>query len=80
MTTLIAAYNSGGCIGRCDAKCHNATHPVCECICGGRNHGVGHRQAAENTREMAADIIKTHADQKVTDIIVNHVVNQLELL
>jgi hypothetical protein len=37
MTTLIAAYDSEGCIGRCDAKCHNATSPDCHCICGGRN-------------------------------------------
>jgi len=29
MTTLIAAYNSDGCIGRCDAKCYNATEPEC---------------------------------------------------
>jgi hypothetical protein len=58
MTTLISAYNSDGCIGRCDAKCHNATGPDCYCICGGRNHGVGVKQAYSNTREMAADQIE----------------------
>lgn len=52
MATLIAAYNSSGCIGRCDAKCYNATDPDCTCICGGMNHGAGVAKAADNTREM----------------------------
>jgi len=58
MTTLIAAYNSEGCIGRCDAKCYNATTPRCECICGGRNHGVGRKQAENNTCELAEEWIR----------------------
>lgn len=58
MTTLIAAYNSEGCIGRCDAKCYNATHPECDCICGGRNHGAGVQKATENTKELAEDWIE----------------------
>jgi len=41
MTTAIAVYTSDGCVGRCDAKCHNATAPECDCICGGRLHGAG---------------------------------------
>lgn len=52
MATLIAAYNSEGCIGRCDAKCYNATGPECECICGGMNHGAGQQKAEQNTREL----------------------------
>ena len=55
MTTLIAAYNSEGCTGRCDAKCYNATGPDCECICGGLNHGAGVEKAMENTRELAEE-------------------------
>ena len=55
MVTLIAAYNSEGCIGRCDAKCYDATGPDCECICGGMNHGVGRRKAEDNTRELAEE-------------------------
>jgi len=49
MTTLIAVYNSSGLVGRCDAKCYNAKHPVCTCICGGANHGQGLQKAVENT-------------------------------
>lgn len=41
MTTAIAVYDSEGCRGRCDAKCHDARSPDCDCICGGRLHGVG---------------------------------------
>ena len=45
MTTAIAVYTSSGCVGRCDARCHEAVSPVCDCICGGRLHGVGARNA-----------------------------------
>lgn len=52
MTTAIAVYDSEGVVGRCDAKCHNAQSPECDCICGGRLHGVGaDRAVAENTRQ-----------------------------
>lgn len=61
MTTLIAVYSSDGCVGRCDAKCYDAEYPVCECICGGKNHGAGIRQALENTRELAEGWIERHA-------------------
>lgn len=53
MTTLIAVYNSDGCIGRCDARCYDAKDDKCECICHGKNHGAGQSKAMENTREMA---------------------------
>ena len=52
MATLIAVYNSDGCVGRCDARCYNATSEHCDCICGGKNHGAGLDRATENTREM----------------------------
>lgn len=61
MATLIAMYNSEGCVGRCDAKCYLATESECTCICGGRNHGVGQQRAIENTQEMATAIIKSSA-------------------
>jgi hypothetical protein len=31
----------GSLIGRCDARCYNAKHPKCDCVCGGVNHGRG---------------------------------------
>lgn len=32
---------------RCDAKCHNAKEPGCDCICGGRYHGCGNSEIAQ---------------------------------
>jgi hypothetical protein len=51
VTTVIAVYNSDGCVGRCDARCHDAEGPDCDCICGGANHGRGYAGAVETTRE-----------------------------
>lgn len=64
MSTLIAVYNSDGCVGRCDAKCYNATSPVCDCICGGKNHGAGLQQATENTRELADQWLDNYKKEK----------------
>jgi hypothetical protein len=51
MTTVIAVYSSEGCVGRCDARCHEAVKHDCDCICGGKNHGVGVKQAIANNHE-----------------------------
>lgn len=66
MATLIAVYNSDGCVGRCDAKCYDATSPVgsCDCICGGRNHGAGENRAKENTRQYAEEWIDAYKERK----------------
>ena len=61
--TLIAVYNSDGCVGRCDAHCYEATHPHCECICGGANHGAGLKQAQDNTREYCDRMIEQYCDK-----------------
>jgi len=67
MTTLISYQSSSGERGRCDARCYNARHPDCDCICGGANHGVGREQAIENTRQMAEAMIENYArDHGVT--------------
>lgn len=58
MTTLISYHSSGGDEGRCDAKCYNAKHPNCDCICSGSNHGVGLEQATDNCRELAASWVE----------------------
>lgn len=72
MTTAIAIYTSEGCVARCDAKCHNAISPDCDCICGGRLHGVGaDRAIEENTRDWLGDEltdeIKAFADRNGYD-------------
>lgn len=64
MATLIAVYNSRGCVGRCDARCYEAVHPHCECICGGLNHGAGMQQAVANTRTLAQEWINEYTRQR----------------
>jgi hypothetical protein len=67
MTTLIAACNSEGCAGRCDARRYDAAEPGCDCICSGRNHGAGKEQALGNTRELAGSWLE-HARANGQDI------------
>jgi len=64
MTTLIVVSTSQGLAGRCDAKCYEATCTVCECVCGGRNHGMGREKAIDNTRTLAAQWIATYTQEK----------------
>jgi len=64
MTTLIAVYNSEGCVGRCDAKCYNAVHPDCQCVCGSANHGAGLQRAMDNTRAMAEEWVDRYARER----------------
>ncbi len=65
--TLIAVYNSEGCVGRCDAKCYNAECKECNCICGGANHGAGKKRATENTQRMAEEWISKWKETHPTD-------------
>lgn len=80
--TLIAVYNSDGCVGRCDAKCYDAKHADCTCICGGANHGAGKTKAMDNTRELAESWLETwqeaHQGQQFT-FAKNPEVQQLTL-
>lgn len=64
MATVMKWGNSEGTKGRCDAKCHNATKPDCDCMCGGRYHGVGEGQKfRETAREHGLEILKA-AEQR----------------
>ena len=64
MTTLISIHNSDGCQGRCDARCYDATHDNCNCICGGMNHGKGIDQAINNTAELANQWVEEFTKKK----------------
>ena len=55
MTTLIAFYTSDGCVGRCDARCYEATTLECHCICGGANHGASLDKAIGSTTKIFCD-------------------------
>jgi len=57
MTTLITFISAyGQHPRRCNARCYNAKHPKCSCICAGINHGVGSNKAIDNTHEHAKPI------------------------
>lgn len=64
MSTLIAVYSGDKCVGRCDAHCYDAIHPQCDCVCGGKNHGVGQKKAEENTREYCEEWIEQYKKAK----------------
>lgn len=56
MTTIMTQGDNEG-SRRCDARCHTAKAPVCDCVCGGRYHGVGSSAAAQEqlTRDWLGD-------------------------
>jgi len=79
--TLISVYNSEGCVGRCDARCYGATHPDCDCVCGGRNHGKGERKALENTAAHAERWVAEFARRtgSVLQAVLGDAVEQMRL-
>jgi hypothetical protein len=68
MTTIMSASNSEGTYGRCDAKCHTAEHPDCDCICGGRYHGCGSSAIAQDqlTRDLLGDELTSELRNRFT--------------
>ena len=63
MPDLIKVYDpEGKCIGTCGASCYQAREDKCECICQGKNHGIGFRQAMAKAEEVTDDIIKRADD------------------
>ena len=65
MASIMTWGNSEGTKGRCDASCHNAKHPKCVCMCGGRFHGSAHRPGgvAQAVRDTWEEVIR-EAEQK----------------
>ncbi len=57
----MATILSWGDQSRCDARCHNAEEPECDCMCEGRFHGKGlielqnEQQAQEFLEELAGE-------------------------
>lgn len=55
MATVYAVYDNYGLVGRCDARCHEAKKPECNCICGGAHHGVGAKITQEEVNAVTDD-------------------------
>lgn len=56
MTILATLINSTGIIRQCGKTCYLAKTRTCQCLCGGVNHGVGRRQAIDQTREYFEEL------------------------
>ena len=81
MTTVLAVYNSRGCVGRCDANCHDAKGDQCTCICGGLNHGFGLARAQENVVKgigLTLDDLYAFAEETKRDPKELIVINRLK--
>jgi hypothetical protein len=68
MATLMTVYAANGdCVGRCDERCYEARELVCQCVCNGRNHGVGLQQAVKTTVERADAMIGFYVEKTALD-------------
>jgi len=67
MAMVIAVYNSDGCVGRCDARCHRAKGFDCNCICGGALHGVGTDIAREDHQYISGEEIIAECRKRGAD-------------
>ena len=58
--TLMSHFHPKVGLRKCDAGCYNATEKACDCICMGKNHGVGYAKAREYTTLHAHEMIKAY--------------------
>lgn len=56
---------------KCDESCYNAKHIGCNCICGGKNHGLGLQHALEHAAETAeainAEVVEADGEEEDSD-------------
>lgn len=62
--TVMSWGNSEGVKGRCDAKCHNASEPHCDCMCGGRYHGTTRNGTFDEVRKAHGQEILESARER----------------
>jgi hypothetical protein len=62
---LLSVYDHSGCVGRCDARCYDAISSECDCICGGKNHGAGVKQAAANVEASGVQMLDEFRQSKM---------------
>jgi hypothetical protein len=61
--TVMSWYDSSGLRGRCDARCHEAAEPFCDCMCGGAYHGSSRNGTFEKVREAHAEVLLEAIDR-----------------
>lgn len=59
----IMSYSSSDGTRRCDARCHQATQPECECICGGRYHGCARGRSDGPRTVVEAELMHRGLDK-----------------
>jgi len=81
--TLIVVGNSDG-QRRCDARCHNASEAKCDCVCGGRNHGLGagalHAQMARLLGEEVASALERCSTEQAMALLARRMASGQRLL
>jgi hypothetical protein len=80
MTTIIAAYNGDKCLTRCNYRCYEARKKSCNCICKGKNHGVGLAQAIRNAATARLHWAKEWKDAHPETTHIEHPSLQMLLL
>lgn len=68
MATVMSWHNSEGCKGRCDAKCHNAETPECNCMCGGAYHGSKRKGTFDKIQAVHAEFIIKEATKRAAGL------------
>ena len=53
-----------GCVGRCDARCHNAKTEECDCCCAGAFHGRGLTTALAGAAARGAELCADYIERK----------------
>lgn len=51
-TILVLRDTKGKVLSRCNEKCYDALTIGCDCVCKGRNHGVGEKKAIANLSDF----------------------------
>ncbi len=56
---------------RCDSTCHQARHPHCTCICGGKFHGAIVVSTKEAERKELEELISKRAVKRSTLVLAD---------
>lgn len=64
MVVLVTEVRADGSKRYCNATCHKAKGPVCRCVCGGANHGIG-VGAGESERVREPERVEGQAGEQL---------------
>lgn len=79
MATVYSCGNSDG-ERRCDAKCHNAIHPECDCVCGGYFHGAATNGTMADKVQDLAEALASKIRQGDTESDIKEYLRRLGIM